>query len=113
MSSFIFCLLLDACSLTSNRPLVMAGILLLIPDPCSSRRAYLESTGTNNKDQGSVVVLRWRTTHSSFVAMSHVHCNQSYRGFIFSPGKQHLIPDPLPVDCCSLEQWIRDQLLHQ
>jgi len=29
----------------------------LIPDPYSSRRAYLESTGTNNMDQGSGVIV--------------------------------------------------------
>jgi len=38
----------------------------------SKRRIHL--------DQGSVVVLRRRTTHSSFVAMSHVHCNLNYSG---------------------------------
>jgi len=26
------------------------------------------------------VVLHWRTTHSSFVVMPYVHCNQYYSG---------------------------------
>jgi len=39
----------------------------LIPDPYSSRRAYLESTGTNNMDQGSVVVLCRRSPSCSYM----------------------------------------------
>ena len=34
--------------------LVACSFFYFFPDPCSSHRAYLEFTGTNNKDQGSV-----------------------------------------------------------
>ena len=36
---------------------------------------------------------------------------QSLSSLLLEAWSFFLIPDPLPVDCCSLEQWIRDQLL--
>ena len=36
---------------------------------------------------------------------------QSLASLLLEAWSFFLIPDPLPVDCCSLEQWIRDQLL--
>ena len=54
---------------------------------------WLQVVSTNNKDQGSVVVLCRRTTHSSFVvsASSLATCTIAVK----IPQLQHLIPDPL------------------
>jgi len=51
-------------------------------------------------DQGSVVVLRRRTTHLEFVVMSFVHRDLNYSGLY--PQLQHLIPDPTEWGVCAI-----------
>ena len=60
--------------------------LTLIPDPYSSRRAYLESTGTNNMDQGSAAVSR--EFYFMTLSIFHTDCPVKTRN------SYDLIPDP-------------------
>ena len=74
---------------------------------------------TNNMDQGSVVVLFRRTTHSSFVAMSYVHRDLYYSRLnpaVTTSDPRQLLLRFIPQEPCRLHlilYGIRSQVINK